>query len=92
MSHQPQRLTAIVTFEGCLQSAFGYPNDEATWGDPRGAAGDEPGYGFFEILDSTWLGRLIAYNNHAFPDRTPSHWSTLRLQRAIGPVGGWADG
>jgi hypothetical protein len=67
-----------LTFEGCLQSAFGYPNDEATWGDPRGAAGDEPGYGFFEILDSTWPGRLIAYNRHAFPDRTPSHWSTLR--------------
>jgi hypothetical protein len=39
------RLTAIVTFEGCMQSVFGYPNDEAYWHDPRGAAGDEPGYG-----------------------------------------------
>ncbi len=72
------RLTAIVTFEGCMLSVFGYPNDEAYWHDPRGAAGDMPGYGFFEILDSAWPGRLIAYNRHAFPDRTPSHYATLR--------------
>ena len=72
------RLTAIVTFKGCMQSVFGYPNDEAYWHDPRGAAGDRPGYGFFEVLDSAWPGRLIAYNRHAFPDRTPSHYATLR--------------
>lgn len=47
------RLTGIVTFERCMQSVFGYPNDEAYWHDPRGAAGDRPGYGFFEVLDST---------------------------------------
>ena len=72
------QLTAIVTFEGCMQSVFGYPNDEAYWHDPRGEAGDRPGYGFFEVLDSTWPGRLITYNRHAFPDRTPSHYATLR--------------
>jgi hypothetical protein len=71
-------LVAIVTFERCLQSVFGYPNDEAYRHDPRGPAGDRPGYGFFEILGSTWPGRLIAYNRHAFPDRTPPHYAAKR--------------
>jgi hypothetical protein len=71
-------LTAIVTLERCIQSVFGYPNDEAYWHDPRGAAGDRPGYGFFEVLDSAWPRRLTAYNRHAFPDRTPSHYAALR--------------
>ncbi len=72
------QLTAIVTFERCMQSVFGYPNDEAYWHDPRGPAGDPPGYGFFEVLDSAWPGRLITYNRHAFPGRTPSGYATLR--------------
>ncbi len=72
------RLTAIVTFEHCMQSVFGYPNDEAYRHDPRGAAGDRPGYGFFEVLDSAWPGRLIAFNRHAFPDRTPYHYAAMR--------------
>jgi hypothetical protein len=71
-------LIVIVTFEGCMQSVFGYPNDEAYRHDPRGAAGDRPGYGFFEVLDSAWPGRLTAYNRHAFPGRTPSHYAALR--------------
>jgi hypothetical protein len=71
-------LTAIVTFKGCMQSIFGYPNDEAYWHDPRGASGEGPGYGFFEVVDSTWPERLIAYNRHAFPDRTPPHYATRR--------------
>jgi hypothetical protein len=37
-----------------------------------------PGYGCFEILNSAWPGRLIAYNRHAFPDRTPPHYAALR--------------
>lgn len=70
--------TAIVTLVHCMQSVFGYPNDEAYWHDPRGVAGDRPGYGFFEVLSSTWPERLIAYNRHAFPDRTPSHYAAMR--------------
>jgi hypothetical protein len=31
------QLTAIVTFEQCMQSVFGYPNDEAYRHDPRAA-------------------------------------------------------
>jgi hypothetical protein len=69
---------AIVTFRGCMQAVFGYPNDEAYWRDPRGADGDRPGYGFYEVVSSTWPGRLIAYNRHAFPDSTPPHYAALR--------------
>lgn len=72
------RLTAVVTFEGCMQSVFGYPNDEAYWRDPRGAVGDSPGYGFFEVVNSSWPQRLISYNQHAFPDRTPAHYQQQR--------------
>jgi hypothetical protein len=71
-------LVAIVTFEQCLQSVFGYPNDEAYYHDPRSQSGDRPGYGFFEVIDSTWPTRLTAYNQHAFPDCTPEHYATLR--------------
>ena len=71
-------LVAIVTFEFCMQSIFGYPNDEAYRADPRSASGDRAGYGFFEVLDSTWPERLIAYNELAFPNRTPPHYATLR--------------
>jgi hypothetical protein len=67
-----------VTFEECMQSVFGYPNDEGYWHDPRGEAGDRPGYGFFEIVGSTWPGRLIAYNRNAFPDPAPPHYAALR--------------
>lgn len=66
-----------MTLEWCAQSVFGYPNDEAYWRDPRGADGDQRGYGFYEVLSSTWDKRLKAYNRHAFPDRTSSH-SSLR--------------
>jgi hypothetical protein len=68
-----ERKVAIVTLEWCKQSVFGYPNDEAYWHDPRGADGDRPGYGFYEVLSSTWDERLKTYNRHAFPDLTPSH-------------------
>ena len=62
-------LMAIVTFSDCLQSVFGYPNDEAYWHDPRGDDDDHPGYGFYEVLNSTWPARLAEYNEHAFPGR-----------------------
>lgn len=68
---------ALVTFETCLQSVFGYPNDEARRGDPR-TGGDRPGYGFYEVTGSSWPARLTAYNQHAFPDRTPAHYARMK--------------
>jgi hypothetical protein len=58
---------AVVTFVGCRQSVFGYPNDEAQDGDPRLR---HHGYGFFEVVDSPWPQRLEAYNRQAFPVHT----------------------
>lgn len=69
---------AIVTLKNCMQSVFGYPNDEAYLYDPRGDGGDRPGYGFYEVLSSTWPDRLIAYNQRAFPGRTPSYYAGMR--------------
>jgi len=69
---------AIVTLVRCMQSVFGYPNDEAYWHDPRGSAGDRLGYGFYEVLSSIWPHRLIAYSRHAFPDSTPGHYARCR--------------
>jgi hypothetical protein len=56
---------AIVTFVRCSQSVFGYPNDEARWGDPRL---QDHGYGFHEVRGSPWASRLQTYNRQAFPD------------------------
>jgi hypothetical protein len=69
---------AIVTLAWCAQSVFGYPNDEAYWHDPRGDNGDRPGYGFYEVLSSSWPHRLAAYNRHAFPDSTPAQYADYR--------------
>lgn len=55
---------ALVTFSGCVQSLFGYPNDEAYSNDPRG----ELSYGFFEGVNSDWPRRLSEYNKRSFPE------------------------
>lgn len=57
-----RRQAAVATFHECMQSIFGYPNDEA-W-----AALPEANYGFFEVLDSDWSDRLNAFNRTRFPD------------------------
>jgi len=54
------------------------PDSGSIFDIDRDAFGGRPGYGFFEILNSAWPGRLIAYNRHAFPDRTPPHYAALR--------------
>jgi len=72
------RKIAITTLARCTQSVFGYPNDEAYWHDPRGGDGDRPGYGFYEVLCSSWPRRLAAYNRHAFPDSTAAHYAGYR--------------
>lgn len=69
---------AIVTVKGCLQATFGYPNDEAYARDPRGQDGDEPSYGFFEVLSSTWPRRIAEYNRHAFADTHGEAYLNLR--------------
>jgi hypothetical protein len=70
--------TAIVTVRGCQQAIWGYPNDEAYARDPRGRAGDEPSYGFFEVLASAWPQRIAEYNRHAFPSTSLESHLELR--------------
>lgn len=49
---------ALITGVGCVQSVFGYPNEEAFWKDPRG----DIGHGCFEIEGSEWEANLQDYN------------------------------
>ena len=53
---------ALITGAGCVQTVFGYPNEEAFWKDPRG----ELGHGCYEILGSSWVEHLHDYNRRSF--------------------------
>ena len=57
--------SALITGAGCVQSAFGYPNEDAFWKDPRG----ELGHGCFEIEGSQWQANIDDYNRRSFGDR-----------------------
>lgn len=56
--------TAIVEFQRCLVSRFGYPNDEARWGIPRYKG---VSYGIYEVKESTWIKEVVRMNRHRFP-------------------------
>jgi hypothetical protein len=65
------RKVALATFASCVQSVFGYPNDEAYCNDPRRVDVDDgPGYGFYEVMSSSWPARLTTYNQRSFPGST----------------------
>lgn len=53
---------ALITGAGCVQTVFGYPNEEAFWKDPRG----ELGHGCYEIIGSDWAAKLDDYNRRSF--------------------------
>lgn len=57
---------AIVTFQSCLVSRFGYPNDEALAGHPLYKVGLRS-YGVFEVSNSSWDHEMRAQNRVAFP-------------------------
>ena len=54
-------LVAIVRFDA-YATMFGPPNDEAFSGHPLAARGLRP-YGFFEVLDSSWIRSLEKMNS-----------------------------
>ncbi len=66
--------TAVVTFEHCVQTVFGYPNDEAQGAHPL--YGD-CAHGFYEVIGSDWPRRLEAFNRLSFPD-TKLDWFASR--------------
>jgi hypothetical protein len=56
---------AVIAFENCTATRFGYPNDEAWYGIPRTR---DLSYGCYEVLDSGWARELTLLNRHSFPD------------------------
>ncbi len=63
---------AIIRFERCYQSKFGYPNDEAFSGHPLYCKGFS-GYGVFEVVGKSWEQELIRQNRVSFPN-TGDSW------------------
>jgi hypothetical protein len=59
--------TALVEFQRCSCTRFGYPNDEALPGHPLYRRGLQA-YGIFEVLDSSWIAQLEEQNRVAFPN------------------------
>ncbi|WP_445363336.1 hypothetical protein ACJJIQ_00385 [Microbulbifer sp. ANSA003] len=57
--------TAIVEFQGCLISKFGYPNDEAAMGIPKYK---DFGYDICVVKNSEWVKELENLNNYSFPN------------------------
>lgn len=60
---------AVVRFEACSVSKFGYPNDEAWSGIPRTRG---LGYGCYEVLNSPWNAEICELNKYSFPKSVPS--------------------
>jgi hypothetical protein len=60
---------ALITAIGCVQTVFGYPNEDAFLKDPRG----ELDHGCFEIEGSKWMDHVDEYNRRSFgTDYSPS--------------------
>lgn len=53
---------AVVSFEGCLSTMFGMPNDEAFSGHPLASRGLKP-YSACEVRDSSWVRQLDKMNS-----------------------------
>jgi len=64
--------TAIVEFDSCYWSTFGYPNDEALDGHPLWGRGLS-WYGVFDVHNSLWSRRKTEQNRVHFPDTEDSN-------------------
>jgi hypothetical protein len=67
--HDCPHARGVFRFQRCLQTRFGYPNDEALGGHPLYARGLRH-YALFEVLDSPWLSDLVRQNRVVFPNDT----------------------
>jgi hypothetical protein len=63
--------TAVIEFERCSVTKFGYPSDEALGGHPLYKRGLES-YGVFEVLSSSWIRQMTEQNRVSFPHTTDS--------------------
>jgi hypothetical protein len=63
--------TAIVEFDLCFWTTFGYPNDEALPGHPLYGRGLSA-YSIFDVHNSHWVRRMTEQNRVAFPNTKAS--------------------
>ena len=65
----------VIEFKGCLQSKFGYPNDEAAEGHPLNMYFEEADgfYDFYEVLNSPWQYELSQQNQKVFSSTNYTH-------------------
>lgn len=67
---------AVVRLKRCMQSKFGYPNDEAFPGHSLYGKGFS-GHGVFEVINSNWERTLVEQNKIVFPKTTS--WNLRHL-------------
>jgi hypothetical protein len=62
--------TALIEFEGCLLTKFGYPNDEAQPGHPLYKNIEKAGgcYDAYEVKNSYWVKEVETQNKVSFPE------------------------
>ena len=63
--HQEDAGTALIEFDRCLITKFGYPNDEAQGGHPL-AAKMHGAYDIYEVFNSSWATQLEQQNGIPF--------------------------
>jgi hypothetical protein len=56
---------AVVEFDSCSITKFGYPNDEARSAIPRLTG---VSYDFYEVIDSEWRSEINHLNRFGFPN------------------------
>ena len=56
---------AVIQFERCRLTRFGYPNDDTADAIPRFK---DLTCGAYEVLESSWMDEVIQLNKHAFPE------------------------
>jgi hypothetical protein len=59
--------TAVIEFDLCFWTSFGYPNDEALSGHPLYGRGLSA-YEIFEVRNSHWVHRMNQQNRIPFPN------------------------
>jgi hypothetical protein len=62
---------AVIEFERCTVTKFGYPNDEALGGHPLNGKGIDL-YGVFKVCNSSWIKQITEQNRIAFPNTPDS--------------------
>jgi hypothetical protein len=63
------RRFAVLRFDSCMWTTFGYPNDEAIEGHPLNGKGLDSA-AVCEVFNSPWIARMRMQNRVSFPNYT----------------------